>query len=393
MNNLQEHGWDLSDVKHIDLSSVEARTYRLDHGDVLFNRTNSKELVGKCAVFQERGDWVFASYLIRVKLDAERLLPEFLAYFLNGRAGRVQIDRLSRQIIGMANINAEEIRSLLVAVPPLGVQRTLLTKVQESYEARHQKLAEADASLDVDTYLLRKLGLVKPREDERRVFATRLGQIRSEKRLNADYFHPERVIAIREQEGSEGLRIRRLADIADFVREKVIAPPTQKYVGLANIQSHTGEMVVTDHEEVKGTAFCFAKDDILFPRLRPYLNKVYYAESDGVCSTEFHVIRIRPVSNSEEEIVPAYLAAVLRSSLVLVQTRHMMTGNTLPRLASEEVVNLVVPVPDLGIQQSIAAEIVRRRREARRLRNDAEVGWTVAQERFYEELFGGSFTL
>jgi hypothetical protein len=76
---------------------------------------------------------------------------------------------------------------------------------------------------------------------------------------------------------------------------------------------------------------------VLFARLRPYLNKAWRAERDGACSAEFRVIRIK-------EDVPAlllnYLAAVLRSSVVVAQTKHMMTGNTHPRLANEDVVNL-----------------------------------------------------
>ncbi len=85
---------------------------------MLFNRTNSKELVGKCAVFREDGDWYFAGYLIRVAIGEDGYRPEFLARFLNSDVGRVQIDQISRQIIGMANVNAEEIKELLV---PKGV--------------------------------------------------------------------------------------------------------------------------------------------------------------------------------------------------------------------------------------------------------------------------------
>lgn len=76
------------------------------------------------------------------------------------------------------------------------------------------------------------------------------------------------------------------------------------------------------------------------------------------------------------------------SRLVLAQTRHMMTGNTHPRLANEDVVNLVVPVPDRKNQEKIAAEVVRRREEARRLRDEARTIWDSAKRRFEEELLG-----
>lgn len=103
MNNLQRDGWDLTNLKYIELSEEAAELYRVNPGDILFNRTNSKELVGKCEVFHEPGDWVFASYLIRVVLDQSKAIPEFVSTFLNTQAGRIQIDRVSRQIIGMSN--------------------------------------------------------------------------------------------------------------------------------------------------------------------------------------------------------------------------------------------------------------------------------------------------
>ncbi len=74
--------------------------------------------------------------------------------------------------------------------------------------------------------------------------------------------------------------------------------------------------------------------------------------------------------------------------LVLSQTRHMMTGNTHPRLANDDVVNLVVPVPDDTVQKKIADEVSRRRDVARRLREGAEKLWNDAQRRFEEDLLG-----
>src|SRR5665213_3495987 len=66
MINIQDDTWDLSDLKYIQMTEKQMRPYLLQEGDILFNRTNSKELVGKCGVFNLPGEYVFASYLIRV---------------------------------------------------------------------------------------------------------------------------------------------------------------------------------------------------------------------------------------------------------------------------------------------------------------------------------------
>ncbi len=102
----------------------------------------------------------------------------------------------------------------------------------------------------------------------------------------------------------------------------------------------------------------------------------------GCCSTEFHVLRVK----DGVELLPEYLAAILRSRLALSQTVHMMTGNTHPRLTNDDVANLTIPIPLLDVQESIAGEIVWRRDEARRLRGEAEAGWEGAKGWFEGEL-------
>jgi type I restriction enzyme, S subunit len=66
----------------------------------------------------------------------------------------------------------------------------------------------------------------------------------------------------------------------------------------------------------------------------------------------------------------------------------MMTGNTHPRLTNDDVINLVVPVPDRRIQEEIAAEVARHREEARRLREEARNVWITARRRFEDDLLG-----
>ena len=100
--------------------------------------------------------------------------------------------------------------------------------------------------------------------------------------------------------------------------------------------------------EEAATAKVFERGDVLFSRLRPYLNKVHLAEAPGYCSTEFYVLR------PKEGIDGEYLAVVLRSPLVTTQTRHLMTGNTHPRVAPHDASSLLVPTPPMDVQRAIA---------------------------------------
>ena len=100
MNNIVDGELNLVDLKHIRMSRAEVEKLKLKDGDILFNRTNSKELVGKCAVFHAQGEFVFASYLIRVRAIAEIADADFVAYVINSPVGRQQIDALAGRLLG-----------------------------------------------------------------------------------------------------------------------------------------------------------------------------------------------------------------------------------------------------------------------------------------------------
>jgi type I restriction enzyme S subunit len=381
--NLQLDGWALGDLKYLELSERELDNYRLQPGDILFNRTNgSRELVGKCEVFDFEGDWAFASYLIRLRLDQKKANPYFVSAFLNTKWGRRQVEHASRQIL-MSNINAEEIRALRIPLPHPDIQTALLAELDAARAARDAGLAAADLALDgLDAFILDALGVRLPPPRDDAPFAVNRASLRNGGKIFPNYYNPDRRHAIVELKrvGADVLE-----NVAQFVREqRAITADDQTYVGLANVRSNTGEYIDAD-EDVGGMVSAFAKGDVLFAKLRPYLNKVWVADRAGVCSPEFHVLRLiagGPVDS------PEYLAAVLRSSPTLAQTKRMMTGNTHPRLAPEDVVELVVPTPSRETQRIIATEVDKRRAEARRLRAAAREGWATARQAFEEALLG-----
>lgn len=136
MGNIKDGHLDLSDIKHIDLPINEQKKYLLNEGDILFNRTNSFELVGKAAtVTGLDGDWVFASYLVRLEVDRNKVLPEYITALINGRIGRDFVNRTARRAIGMVNINAKQIQQLEVPLPPLKDQEDLVVKMKEARAA------------------------------------------------------------------------------------------------------------------------------------------------------------------------------------------------------------------------------------------------------------------
>lgn len=361
----------------------------LDHelikDDLLFARSGAT--VGKTYLHEDISEpAIFAGYCIRFKFNTNKALPKFVYNFTKTDTYSRWVAAIQRPS-GQPNINKEEFKNLEIPIPLIAKQHELVTAMDEARSQRRQKLAQADALLSsLDDYLLKTIGLDRPAEDNRKVFAISGQDIRSQGRLNSDYFHPERILALRAMDiATKTINCQRLQDIAIFERNQ-IKTPGENYLGLAHVQSHTGELINTDDKAI-GNCFTFQRGDVLFARLRPYLNKVYCAEMNGCCSPEFHVLRIRDTNL----LLPDYLAVILRSRLIIAQTIHMMTGNTHPRLANEDVINLVIPIPDVEVQKQITSEVTRRREEARRLRSEAETVWQNAKQWFEEQLLGSAY--
>ena len=123
MNNLTTDGHlDLKDLKYIDIPDDEIEKCVVRKGDVLFNRTNSIELVGKTAVFDLLEDMVIAGYIIRVRLN-DRLLPEVLSQYMNLEALKEILRGMAKGAVNQANINAQELQSIKVYVPNMRLQK------------------------------------------------------------------------------------------------------------------------------------------------------------------------------------------------------------------------------------------------------------------------------
>lgn len=123
MNNITYGGeLDLSDIKHIDVPDNELEKCTVRRGDVLFNRTNSKELVGKTCVYDRDEMMVLAGFVIRVRVT-DRILPEFLSAFLNTEFSKQMLFSMCKTAIGQANINAQELQNIRIYIPPIDLQQ------------------------------------------------------------------------------------------------------------------------------------------------------------------------------------------------------------------------------------------------------------------------------
>jgi restriction endonuclease S subunit len=355
MNNIRGDAWVLDDIKFVHLSANELERYRLVRGDILLNRTNgSPELVGKSAVFAESGDWVFASYLIRLRVRPGTLNPHFVAAYLNSSSGRSHIFKHARQIL-QTNISASELRELPIPVPSPKAQEEIVGELRESLGRASTMAAKASQTLANLAESIDSLVQMEP-DAGRSSFAMPRNALVGT-RLDPVAHH-----------GTEGksLGVVRFATLADLVCVDPKSPrPDSDEVPFAGLPEFTDldvSRVLTKKVASLSGRKSFRKGDLLVARIEPSVfNKKYpWARSpklsddvDYFTSSEFYVLR------SGSEKILAYLSAALRSRFVQQQIRGFTTGSSgRRRLDRSLLMTIRVPIPPIDTLVSISSNVM-----------------------------------
>lgn len=129
MNNISYSGeLLLDDLKYISASEKEFEKYGTRYGDLLFNRTNSKDLVGKTTIVDTETLMIIAGYLIRVRFN-DQANPWYVSTFMNSTHMKKVLRNKCKSIIGMANINAQELQDFDIPLPPKELQDSFAEKL------------------------------------------------------------------------------------------------------------------------------------------------------------------------------------------------------------------------------------------------------------------------
>ena len=109
-------------LQFVQISDGEFERFRVRRGDILFNRTNSLDLVGRTAIFDIEGEFVFASYLIRLRTDGTKLNPFFLNCYFNTDEIQARLKSIATRAVSQSNISATRLRGFPVPKPRLEEQ-------------------------------------------------------------------------------------------------------------------------------------------------------------------------------------------------------------------------------------------------------------------------------
>lgn len=137
---------DLDDLKYVELADKEVEKYTARKGDILFNRTNSKDLVGKTAIYDSDEPMAIAGYLVRARVN-DQADPYYIGAYMNSKHGKATLRNMCKNIVGMANINAQEFQDIPIATPPIELQREFRNRI-EGLTAPKDSFQQSRCSLD-----------------------------------------------------------------------------------------------------------------------------------------------------------------------------------------------------------------------------------------------------
>lgn len=130
--NIRDGRIDTSDLKFATVTRTELGDCFVVQGDLLFVRTNgSRDLIGRVASVAADDDLAFASYLIRARPDQERVDPQWLVLALSSPRARAEMQARAATTAGQYNLNLPSLRSLLIPLPPIDEQRTVMAAVEQ----------------------------------------------------------------------------------------------------------------------------------------------------------------------------------------------------------------------------------------------------------------------
>jgi type I restriction enzyme S subunit len=145
MGNIQDGVLDLANLKYMTIDA-EVERLMLHDGDLLFNRTNSPELVGKSAVWRGSDQATFASYLIRVRFHEQTVVPEFANYWIGSAWGRLWARQVKTDGVSQSNINGTKLGAMPIPLPPIDEQREIVRRVERALTASENILSRVNAA-------------------------------------------------------------------------------------------------------------------------------------------------------------------------------------------------------------------------------------------------------
>lgn len=294
---------------YVDDTVALSEEKRLQKNDIFICMSSgSKDHIGKVAFIDQATKYYAGGFMGIIRVNAQKCLPKYLYYYLNySEKFREEIKLLTQG----ANINniSSTINSIVIPLPSLERQTQIVSELS-SYQniilSAQQIIKSYSPIVPIDTEWP----------------SVKLGDLFA---IAADLVDPQ---------SKSGC---------------------VNYIGLENIEANSGKIVgqiESEYQNIKSAKRVFSKDDILFGKLRPALNKVAYAEVDGICSTDIIVLRAK-----SEDVIPEFYSILLRNLDFNKMVLNGCSGGQLPRVDVKYLLDLPIQQVSKEVQNRLLEQV------------------------------------
>lgn len=375
---------------------------KLKVDDVLFNNTNSQELVGKTAILLEEKELFYSNHITRIVVDKSQVLPLYIWIILNIYQENKIFYALCTNWNNQSGVGLELLKSLPIPIPPIEIQENIVSIIQNAYAQKQAKEAEAKELLaSIDTYLLNELGITLPEKDnslEARIFTTNFSEVVGG-RFDSYYYQKEFQEFFNILEYSS-YKVHSLKDISIKITSGIT--PTSKgddYVspelGIPFIRSGNidinGELNFDEllylSKEIHNTQMKSSKvlkNDLMIAIVGATIGQVgiYLNEREANINQAIALVRLK------NDVNPEYIKETIKSSVGQWNLNRLKRPVARANINLEEISTLRLPLPPLEKQNEIAEHIAEIRSKAKALQQEAEQVLAEAKQRVEQIILG-----
>lgn len=294
---------------YLDDSITISHDKRLKKDDVFICMSSgSKDHIGKVAYIEENTNYYAGGFMGIIRTNPSKCLSKYLYYYLLASLKFREEIKLLTQGANINNISST-INTIEIPLPPLEKQTQIVNEL-DSYQKIVKHAQGIASSYNSSFYVNEKCEM------------TTVGELF------------ETVSTIIDPQAESG---------------------TINYIGLENIEAGTGKIIgeiKSNIQDIKSAKRVFSKGNILFGKLRPALNKVAYANLDGICSTDIIVLRPKLA-----DINPQFYSVLLRSVEFNAMVLNGVSGGQLPRVDLDYLFALQIPKVSLVEQNKMLSQM------------------------------------
>ena len=345
----------------------------IDVDDILFNNTNSQELVGKSAILKEKKKMSFSNHITRIRADKKYIIPDYLWILLNTYQRNKIFYSVCTNWNNQSGVGLNLLRSLKIPLPPIGIQKKIVDIYELANQKKQQKETEAEKLLErINEYLLTELGISLPEKDsslKNRMFFVQFSEITE----------------------------RRIDPFLIFNKKFKIEGGIYKNYKLKEVALLSKGQSITSDEIVKGDYPVIAGG-----QTSPYYHNTFNYKGDVITVSAsgaysgyvwYHAYPIFAsdciVIQAKNEINSIFLAEVLK--IKQQEIYNLQHGAGQPHVYIKDLEKLFVPLPPIKTQKQIADYIQNIRAKAKTLQEDAQFIIDQAKNEIEQIILGNTY--